>query len=95
MNISVKLQIQKLRDENNRLKGEQGKPNIRGNKGSGKNTDLSSEKERKQREGKKKKKSKRKKEKIPIDRTEVCKLKFHSFLRCFRFDLAISNDHSV
>jgi len=73
-NEKLKIEIQKLRDENNRLKGEQGKPNIRGNKGSGKNTDLSSEKERKQREGKKKKKSKRKKEKIPIDRTEVCKV---------------------
>ena len=73
-NEKLKIEIQKLRDENNRLKGEQGKPNIRGNKGSGKNTDLSQEKERKQREGKKKKKSKRKKEKIPIDRTEVCKV---------------------
>ena len=73
-NEKLKIEIQKLRDENNRLKGEQGKPNIRGNKGSGKNTDLSSEKERKQREGKKKKKSKRKKGEIPIDRTEVCKV---------------------
>jgi len=52
-------------------KGEQGKPNIRGNKGGGKKTNLSSENERKQREGKKKKKSKGKKTKIAIDRTEV------------------------
>ncbi|MBC8390998.1 MAG: transposase [Deltaproteobacteria bacterium] len=71
-NEKLKIEVQKLRDENNRLKGEQGKPNIRGNKGGGKNTNLSSEKERKQREGKKKKKSKRKKTKIAIDRTEVC-----------------------
>ncbi|MBL0717059.1 MAG: transposase [Desulfosarcina sp.] len=73
-NEKLKIETQKLRDENNRLKGEQGKPNIRGKKGGGKKTNLSSENERKQREGKKKKKSKRKKGKIPIDRTEVCKV---------------------
>ena len=73
-NEKLKFEIQKLRDENNRLKGEQGKPNIRGNKGGGKGKNLSSEKERKQREEKKKKKSKRKKTKIAIDRTEVCEV---------------------
>src|SRR5260370_28750324 len=38
-------EIQRLRDEINRLKGEQGKPKIRGNKAA---VDLSSEKERRQ-----------------------------------------------
>ena len=73
-NEKLKVEIQKLRDENNRLKGEQGKPNIRGNKGGGKVKSLSSEKERKKRKEKKKKKSKRKKTKIAIDRTEVCEV---------------------
>src|SRR5205085_8617815 len=36
-------EIQRLRDENNRLKGEQGKPKIKANKAA---SDLSSEKER-------------------------------------------------
>ena len=73
-NEKLKVEIQKLRDENNRLKGEQGKPNIRGNQGGGKGKNLSSEKERKKRKEKKKKKSKRKKTKIAIDRTEVCEV---------------------
>ena len=73
-NEKLKVEIQKLRDENNRLKGEQGKPNICGNKGGGKGKNLSSEKERKKRKEKKKKKSKRKKTKIAIDRTEVCEV---------------------
>ncbi|MFO7984994.1 MAG: hypothetical protein R6U38_03955, partial [Desulfatiglandaceae bacterium] len=73
-NEDLTLENQKLRDEINRLKGEQGKPNIRGNKGGGKGKNLSSEKDRKQRDGKKKKKSKRKKTKMAIDRTEVCKI---------------------
>ena len=59
-NEQLKIDNQKLRDEINRLKGEQGKPNIRGNKGGDKDKNLSSEEERKKRKGKKKKKSKRK-----------------------------------
>ena len=54
------------------LKGEQGKPKIRGNKKLGEN--ISSEEEIKKRKEKKKKKSKAKKHKIKIDRTEVCKV---------------------
>ena len=54
-NEKLKVEIQKLRDENSRLKGEQGKPNIRGNKGGGKGKNLSSEKERKQRKEKRQK----------------------------------------
>ena len=69
-NLSAKVaeqaeEIQRLRDENNRLKGEQGKPNIRPNKPK---TDLSSEKERRQ--SKPHHKSS-KQAKIPIDREVV------------------------
>jgi hypothetical protein len=39
-------EIQRLRDENNRLKGEQGKPKIRGNTSKPPAGDISSEKER-------------------------------------------------
>ena len=70
-NEKLRIEVQKLRDENNRLKGEQGKPNIRGNKGGGKGKNFSSEKERKQRKVKKKKKSKGKKKNIRINRSEV------------------------
>jgi hypothetical protein len=56
-------EIQRLRDENNRLKGEQGKPRISANKAS---RDLSSEKERRQ----SKPRNKRSKQ-IQIDRVEV------------------------
>ncbi len=72
-NEKLKIEIQKLRDENNRLKGEQGKPKIPGKKGSGKSKNISSEKDRKQREGKEEK-PKSKKKNIPIDRTEICKV---------------------
>ena len=71
-NEKLKENNQKLRDEISLLKGEQGKPKIRGNKKPGK--DISSEKERKKREKKKKKKSKAKKHKIKINRTEICKV---------------------
>ncbi|MBL0699914.1 MAG: hypothetical protein JJV92_03405 [Desulfosarcina sp.] len=71
-NEKLKADNQKLRDEINLLKGEQGKPKIRGNKKLAQN--ISSEKERKKREIKKQKKSKAKKHKIKIDRTEVCKV---------------------
>ena len=45
-NEELKEEVQKLRDENNRLKGEKGKPDIKANKK--KATDISSETERKQ-----------------------------------------------
>src|ERR1700733_14164825 len=54
---------QQLRDENNRLKGEQGKPNIR--KQTNGNQNFSSEKERKRKSNKKKPRLK-KKSKISI-----------------------------
>ena len=70
-NEKFKIENQKLRDEISLLKGEQGKPKIRGKK-PGK--DISSEDQRKKREKKKKKKSKGKKHKIKIDRIDVCKV---------------------
>jgi len=71
-NEKLKRENQQLRDEISLLKGEQGKPRIRGNKKLGEN--ISSEEEIKKRKKKKKKKSKAKKHKIKIDRTEVCKV---------------------
>jgi regulator of replication initiation timing len=71
-NEKLKADSQRLRDENNLLKGEHGKPRIRGNTNKGK--DVSSEAERKEREKNKEKKSKAKKHKIKIDRTEICKV---------------------
>ena len=72
-NLHAKVQeqaeeIQRLRDENNRLKGEQGKPNIKANKPA---PDLSSEKERR-RSKPHDKASKR--SQIRIDRVEVLKI---------------------
>src|SRR3990167_4170469 len=60
---------QKLRDENNHLKGEQGQPRIR--KQSQTNKDHSSESERKGRSGKKpRNKKKSKKKKLTVHKTE-------------------------
>ena len=62
----LKEAVQRLRDEVNGLKGEQGKPTIRPqSKG---NTDVSSERERKDTKGNRKK---RKKKEVKVDRTEV------------------------
>ena len=63
----LKEENQRLRDEINRLKGEQGKPNIRPKN---KSRDVSSERERKGKRGKRNRKNK----KVKIDRTEVRKL---------------------
>ena len=41
--IELEAETQKLRDENNRLKGEQGKPDIKANKKKGLKNDYSSE----------------------------------------------------
>jgi hypothetical protein len=72
-NEILKIENQKLRDEVNLLKGEQGKPNVRGNKKGGQGN-VSSESERKQREKKGERKPKTKKDKIKIDRSEICKV---------------------
>ncbi len=58
-NEILKIENQKLRDEVNLLKGEQGKPNVRGNKKGGQGN-VSSETERKKREKKGEKKPKMK-----------------------------------
>lgn len=70
-NEKQKKEIQILKDENNRLKGEQGKPDIKGNN-NGKGGDLSSEKERKKREIKKPRKKKKKKANLNINKTIPC-----------------------
>jgi len=64
----AQLEIQRLRDENNRLKGEQGKPKIKGNTPKPPPTDHSSEKERHQSRQRHKKS---KKAEIQIDREQV------------------------
>lgn len=69
-NERLHAENQQLRDEINRLKGEDGTPDIRGN--TRKTHDISSDKERKQREPKKAKKSKAKNHTISIDRVEIC-----------------------
>ena len=67
--LELKRQNQELRDENNRLKGEQGKPTIKPNK---KNPgQYSSEKERKK---PKKRKKRRKKDRIKTHKTQICSL---------------------
>jgi hypothetical protein len=65
----LKIENQKLRDENNRLKGEQGKPDIRPQTSS---KDFSSEEERKDLLNKNQKKSKAKNHKITVNRTQRC-----------------------
>lgn len=75
-NRDLQVENQKLRDEINRLKGEQGKPNVKPKNNGSKegNKDISSEKERNH--GKEKDNNKRNREpkvgKIKKDRTEIC-----------------------
>jgi len=67
--------IQKLRDEINGLKGEQGKPKIRPQKKDGSSNDHSSDKERKSRQKKKSKKSRSKKrDTVKVDRRVELKI---------------------
>ena len=67
----LKKENQALRDENNRLKGEQGKPDIRPQ--TPKSGNISSEKERKS-SNTKNKKRRSKKSRLKITRTEKCKI---------------------
>ena len=81
-NEALKIEVQNLKDENNRLKGEQGKPDIKANKK--KDGDISSETERKQAEANgegvedvNSKKTRQREPKLPklkIDREEICVL---------------------
>jgi hypothetical protein len=74
-NEKWKAEVQVLRDALNRLKGEQGQPNIKAGKKRKKGEgDISSEQERKSRKPPAEKKSKAKKHKIKIDRTEICEV---------------------
>jgi cell division protein FtsB len=66
---ALREQNQQLRDENNRLKGEQGKPDVKANKTSG---NISSEKERRSREPNCTRERGTKLDKITIHRTTVC-----------------------
>jgi len=66
----LKQTVQELRDELNRVKGEQGKPKIRGNKGD--SIDISSERERKPDPASPRKGRGEKKNKIPITKTVTC-----------------------
>ncbi len=70
-NEKQRKEIQLLKDEINRLKGEQGKPDIKGNN-SVKNGNSSSEKERKKREAKKPGKRKNKKANLEIHKIIPC-----------------------
>lgn len=68
---NLKSENQKLRDENNLLKGEQIGPKINGSK---KNDDISSENERKKLNSPKKRKSNSRKDKVEIHNTEILKV---------------------
>jgi hypothetical protein len=65
------VENQRLGDENNRLKGEQGKPNIKGNKTPSPKADHSSEPERHKKRVRHKKS---KKVEVRIDREEILKV---------------------
>ena len=71
-NDALKTERQQLRDEINRLKGEQGNPDIKANKK--KDADISSEAERKEAEAKKKRQRELKLPKVKIDREQLCPL---------------------
>lgn len=71
-NDALRAEVQRLRDENNRLKGEQGKPNIKSNKPApNTSTDHSSEQQRKKPATWSKPK---KNEAIVLDRTQILPL---------------------
>ncbi|GAI82610.1 unnamed protein product, partial [marine sediment metagenome] len=67
-NLELKTQLQQVRDENNRLKGEQPKPKIKPNK---ENSNHSSEKER---NSPKEREKSSKKDRIKFHDTEVCRV---------------------
>jgi Transposase IS66 family len=71
-NIAQRIEIQRLRDENNRLKGEQGKPDIKANKKS--SSDHSSEKERRARRSPVKREKRKKVAEVTIDRDEIAEV---------------------
>jgi hypothetical protein len=71
----LKIQVQELRDENNRLKGEQGKPKFETRKQKPpKSTDYSSEAERKNPQPKPNKGRGERNQKVKIDREEIVRV---------------------
>jgi hypothetical protein len=93
-------QIQQLRDEVNRLKGEQGKPDVKA-RNRNQDQNISSEEERKQHQKPKGNKGS-KNDKIKIDRTEVCDVDksklpkdavFKGYEEVIVQDLKIETDH--
>jgi len=97
--IELEAETQKLRDENNRLKGEQGKPDIKANKKKGLKKDYSSEKERKKSKNHRKSS---KKTQIKTDRSEVVKYpreqlpedaKFKGYEEVIVQDIVVKTDH--
>ena len=74
-NRKLRQENQQLRDEINKLKGEQGKPDIRpSKKETVEKQDISSEKERQKEDKEKRWKRETKKDKIKIDRIELCEV---------------------
>lgn len=71
-NIAYRAEVQRLRDEINRLKGEQGKPDIKPNKKQP--IDHSSEKERRQAKPPRKRRKRKKAAEVKIDREEIVKI---------------------
>ena len=71
-NIAQRTEIQRLRDENNRLKGEQSKPDIKASKKPAQ--DHSSEKERQGKDGPRKREKRKKVAEVKIDRDEIVKV---------------------
>jgi hypothetical protein len=99
-NIVQRTAIQHLRDENNRLKGEQGKPDIKPNKKT--SSDHSSEKERREKRSPVKRKKRKKVAEVTIDRDEIVKVdeellpedaKFKGYETVIVQDLQIKTDN--
>lgn len=72
--INQRVEIQRLRDEVNRLKGEQGKPDIKPNRKPPKNDDHSSEEERNRGKKPRKPKKRKKLKDVKIDREEYLEI---------------------
>jgi len=96
----LQAENQRLRDEVNRLKGEQGKPNIKPNANGDKTGNISSEKERRKAQRKHKRASRN--DIIHIDRTEPCEVDkaqlpddaiFHGYETVTVQDLKIETDN--
>ena len=72
--LAQRVEIQRLRDENNRLKGEQGKPDIKPSRKPSQNNDHSSEEERNRGKKPRKPKKRKKLKDVKIDREEYLEI---------------------